>query len=91
MTLEECATACSTFVYFGVEYGGECRFPFVTPFDSADCQSSILTMRIEHTDADFKKATVETRSKLDRPCRPSLTVISSVREAHMNTAVQVHD
>jgi hypothetical protein len=87
MTLEECATACSTFVYFGVEYGGECRFPFV----SADCQSSILTMRIEYTDADFKQATVETRSKLDRPFRLSLTVISSAREAHMNTVVRVHD
>jgi len=24
MTLEECATDCAGFTYFGVEYGGEC-------------------------------------------------------------------
>jgi hypothetical protein len=26
MTLEECANDCTGYVYFGVEYGGECKF-----------------------------------------------------------------
>ena len=28
MTLEECASSCAGWNYFGVEYGGECTFPF---------------------------------------------------------------
>jgi hypothetical protein len=26
MTVEMCASDCSAFVYYGVEYGGECKF-----------------------------------------------------------------
>ncbi len=27
MTVEMCASDCSAYVYYGVEYGGECQFP----------------------------------------------------------------
>jgi hypothetical protein len=34
MTLEECANDCAGYLYFGVEYGGECKLFLPYGFDA---------------------------------------------------------
>lgn len=36
MTLEECSTSCAGFVYWGVEYGGECMYSRIPPRNRTD-------------------------------------------------------
>jgi len=78
MTLEQCASDCVTYAYWGVEYGGECQF-----FLFAWCYVIMLT---------FKQATVVTALTLDPfMLQPNQTVISSAQETVMNTVAQETD
>jgi hypothetical protein len=74
MTLEECASDCAGWNYFGVEYGGACKSP-PPPFF---CTEQILT--------DRSKATVEHPPTQDPSTRLSQIAHSSVLATHMNIA-----